>query len=343
MTQLAALHYEALTEMARTFESTEEHIGRQLFPVQPIAGDTAKWDEIIPNRDVSVFVSRGSASVQEDHDKLSEKSMKMPYVIRSFNITSDELNNIRQIGSGDQVKDREGRAWLASQVETHMMVVESMREMLRWRTLRNPNAVTFDVGVGATNKQTKSVSFGTTASHVIATTAADWSTATTDISDDVMPAKKLISKESGIAPARLYFNDTVANHVMKNTEVRQLIGEGSSARAQFGQSGMVGKLMGLDWIQYDLGFSEGGTLKDYIEDNEAIMTPGAAARRWSEEVVGSVIVLDENGEETEVQSPGSYSYRTKDPVGHVVVIKATFFPVMKVPDAIVAFQDVTGP
>ncbi|KKL13543.1 hypothetical protein LCGC14_2524700 [marine sediment metagenome] len=281
-----------------------------------VTGDTFNYDLFIDQLEAEGLSSRGKPSSSFDMEDAQNKSVKMPYVNKDFAIQGDNLANLRQAGS--MAKDAAGRSYVMRKLNGIKRLEMRMREKLLWQMFTG--TITEKVDGIALN-----LSMGMSGSHT-PTASPVWSLVGTKILDDVSDWLKLIEEDSGRVGALAWCNSTVMKSMLKNTQVLDLIGESSLTESAF-RTGKIAEFAGLSWRVYNGKLADGS----YIADDKLIITP--EPDDWMAYANGSVIILDDDGKEIEVTSPGAYSYTEKNPVGKIAVVKSCFLPVLTAKDS----------
>lgn len=286
-----------------------------------VDGDLFSFDLFKDRREVAGLSSRGAESTPVNLEDSENKVVKMPYVNKSFPIMGDDMANLRQPGSDS--KDRAGRAYVMRKMNGIKKTEMRMREKLLWQMFTGTIIEKVD-GIAL------ALSMGRTGTHDPDVSATNpWDTVGNNPLDDITGWNALVEEDSGRNLAIAWCNDTVMKALLANTQVQNLIGEGALTE-RIAQTGTIGRFGGVEWRQYDGKIASG----KFIADKYVIFTPDPAVEDdWMAFANGSAVILNDEGKEIEVPSPGAYAYTTQDPVGKKVVVKSCFLPVLTAPDA----------
>jgi hypothetical protein len=327
--ELDLLHTTTLTATVVGFKFPEFLLQGRLFPAAEISGDTAEWDILKPGQSVGEFVASGAPAKVVELEVVAHRMAKCLKRFDSKLLSGDFLNNLRDTGT----RQKNARAMLTREQESLSRRNAYAREYCVAKALSGSLAiaqddvkVTIDYGIAAEHKPTASVS---------------WATSTTEIPEDVVAWKRLIEEDSGYAPGYAFANDSVLRYLLKNQNVKDLLGE-SALREQIAQSGAINAFMGLEWIFYNAGYRDAeGTFVPFIPDDTVILTP--AVPGWCAMQVGSTMIPSGGGSGKElVEVSGRYSFvdLETNPPGVKLFCGDCFLPVITIPGAVV-YADVT--
>lgn len=327
--ELDLLHTETLTKTVTSFRFPEFLLQERLFPTAEISGDTAEWDILKPGQSVGEFVAQGAPSKVVALEVTAHRMAKCLKRFDSKLLSGDFLNNLRDIGT----RQKNARALLTREQEALARRNAYAREYCAAKALSGTLTVS-QADVKA------SIAYGIAASHK-PTASVSWATTTTDIPADIVAWKRLVEEDSGYAAGYAFANDTVLRHLLKNGNVKDLLGE-SALREQVAQTGAINAFMGLQWFFYNAGYRDAsGDFVPFIPNDTVILTPAVAG--WCAMQVGSTLIPSAGGGGNElVETNGRYSYATveTDPPGVKVYCGDSFLPVITIPGALV-YGDVT--
>lgn len=328
--ELDVLHFQAMTATITAFKAPQLE-GLTLFPeVQiPGGGIEAKWDIIEPSRNIGTryrLPTEPATSV----DLMIVKKKTATCLLMNLKKRIDEgvLAWLRQIGTQQEVN---ARATITREQSDLNAIIDYTKELAIWKALSG----TYTPTVGGS---TISIDYEIPAGHK-PTAGITWATATTDIISDIGAWKKLIEQDSGFTPRHAYCNQSVMNYLMKNTGLKDLLGQ-ATVREQVARTGQIQEALGLLWHVNNSGYLDSsGTFVNFIPDDIVILLPDEKVYGYLQ--TGSQAVPTGNGNDiATVLGKFSYFDIGKDPVEYLLYVGQNFLPVIPIPKAIV-YADTT--
>ena len=314
------LGYKTMTRMVQMFPYTPSSLG-ELFPVQPISGDTAEWDVYKQGRGIAEANVRGGKSKEQALEKVAHKTATCIHLFDNKPLPGDTLNNLRAPGT----KEKRARAHIAREGlalrNLHQRTADYYRAAALTGTLtidQTDVKLTIDYGVSATHKPTAT---------------ASWGTASTDIVADIKAWMELVRQDSGLEPARAYCNQTVMQYLLNNTKIQKFLGSNAYV-VQVGREGKITRLCGLDIHEEDRGYVASGSFTKFVADDKFVITPDPGD--WAALQRGTCMVPnDERTDLVEVECPAAYPEVTGDPAAIKLLEHDVVLPVLAIPDSIV--------
>lgn len=319
--EFAALKTRTMTEIVKRFPRPQ-HIGRELFPERPVAGNVAAWDVVSGARNLGRYVSQGGEAYIRGLQSRSRKTAELALIKEKKVLDEQTKLFIDRPGAYDEPY---GEQAIADELEALDRVVENRREASRWAALMNGQldirqtdpAVNFlvDYGVAATHKVTK-------------TATARWSQNTTAKPlDDILAWKILVAEDSGVNATDVYMNSGVMRYLVDNSDIRDLMKY--TVGDQIARNGYITALAGVNITVYDT---------TYLDDSDAVqyMVPNNKILLVAKEGLGKTFVgPSDTPDSGKVIGKFSYSWKTKDPVDTWILVGVRELPVIQNPDQLV--------
>jgi hypothetical protein len=178
--------------------------------------------------------------------------------------------------------------------------------------------------------------------------SADWSTAGTDINQDIINIKSAALKKNGYPLAYAFYGSSILQYLIDNTSLKNLINGNPGFAQAFLQGDIPDGFMGLKWRPaYDMFYEDAdGTIQSWFPSDFVTFTPEPSPDWW-EVVQGTYPVPRSVGnvagdamallsQVAAVPGKGSYAFMLPDadPVGIKHVGFDTFLAIPKVPSCI---------
>ena len=327
--ELDLLHTATLTATVTGFKYPEFALQGRVFPAAEISGDTAEWDILKPGQSVGEFVAEGAPAKVVALEAVGHRMAKCLKRFDTKFLSGDFLNNLRNLGT----RQKNARALLTREQDALSRRNAYAREYCVAKALSGTLTI-------AQADVKTAIDYGIASEHK-PTAGASWATAATDIPTDIGAWKQLVEEDSGYAAGYAFANDSVLRYLMKNENVKDLLGE-SALREQVAQSGAINAFMGLEWIFYNAGYRDAnGDFVPFIPDDTVILTPGVPG--WCAMQVGTTLIPSGGGAGNDlVEATGRYSYAEVEtnPPGVKLFCGDCFLPIITIPGAIV-YADVT--
>lgn len=315
------LQHKVMTELVKKFP-TPQFIGKAMFPERPIDSNTAQWDEVHANRDMATYVvPDGEANIIKRLGVIN-RSSTVASLKEKKQLKGSTLAWLRKPGTEHQSYGEQAVRDELADLDSRL---EFRREWARWSALTgtltvNQERVKFvvDYGIAGSHKPTVGTS---------------WSDVSADIISDLNAWKTIIQQDSGETATTVYLNSIAMGYLVKNTGIKGLMGE--TLKTQILQSGYITRVMGLNFIVYDVGYvPAGGSFTKFISDSYVFM------------VTSSIFAEEQLAPSTDPKSgykPGKFSksWVSEDPAGIWVLIELNSLPVIKKVENII-YADITA-
>lgn len=335
---LDILRFERMTDFVRKVPSTGPHYCYETFfrPNQkPLRGtDTASWDEVTRTRRRAPYGVRGAPAQRMDLLTRARRSCSVADIFISKALTGEQLEYLRKYGT----EDVEGaRAMINEELEDMVDLIHNTREHACYSVLRG--SFSADQSASTTAVKHKGAVFTLTFNVTTMTASNSWASASTNIYTDELTAIENKGAELGSPITRAIHERTIADNLLKNTEVKSFLGE--SYKTQLLNSGKITRVRGIDFIGYDTGDDDGGSWAKYITDpTEVLFLPGDNKNFRLFEA--DTLIPTPDGNDLMRVTPGIYSYAdiTKNPAGIELFVGYRFLPVNLYPERIIRFDSV---
>lgn len=299
--------------------------------------DLYEWDEITYDRTLAPMTGADAASTRVG---------KLSKVHRVHSVAHMKLNTFID---GRRIFFQE-RAAGELRPNATLVVAREMRN-LRMRMERTieymcAQALTGTLTVNSSTVPGTDTSFTVTYTGVGSfSKSAAWSTAGTKIfSTDLTTEKINYMRQSGFELRNMWFNNTVGQDLLANTEAQNWL-QTTQRGVQVFESGWLGQMANLSFTQYDGYYdSDGaGTMLPYIaDDNVVFTTDDSTFSQYCVLVEGRGLIpreaigADQSMLATPAPSNGFYAYTTveTDPVGLKLVVGWVGLPVLQFPEII---------
>lgn len=325
------LDYVTLTETVRDFKFPKLELADFFCPnpEETKGGDAFTYDISKASRDVAAPSSPGAPSKRVALTRAGQKSGRCIHSKEHKPLDGDRLANVRAMGSRERVKLQ---TYIAGEL------LDLTRRRARLRELAVSQMLTGTMVIDEDDVKA-TLDYSISSSHK-PTAEASWAEIDTDIIADLDVWIDLIEKDSGYTPEHVWCNRTVMRYLMRNTGVKEYLGEGAY-KAQVGQLGFIREFYGLTWHVYGKGYiPAGGSHTRYIADGKMALVPDPDPS-WVNILEGSTNIANITAQElVEVFGRYSHSLLEADPAGYKAMVGDTFIPILRVPDAVV-YADVT--
>ena len=324
--ELEILHHKVLTATVSDFKF-DSLLGVKLFPLQQIDGITARWDIVSPSRQKGAFRIPGEPATRVELEKVSSRTATCILMLLEKALDEATLAWLRLAGEEDVAS---ARARITAEEVELARRIQLAKEWTVWQ------ALTGTLVIDQENLKL-TVDYGLDESHT-PTAEASWATTTTDIPTDVRDWKKLVAQDSGYVAGDAFVNEGVMAYMMKNENVKDVIGE-TSLKEQLAQEGYITRFMGLNWHVYDAGYLDASdTFHSFIPDDTVIIVPGQKV--YGRMQVGTQEVPTGFSETVRVYGRFAYAVTQANPPGVNLYVGENFLPVVTLPGAVVS-ADVT--
>lgn len=307
--EYSILQHQVMTALVKKFP-TPQFIGKAMFPEKPIDSNTAQWDEVHANRDMATYVvPDGEANIIKRLGVIN-RSSTVASLKEKKQLKGSTMAWLRKPGTEHQSYGEQAVKDELADLDSRL---EFRREWARWSALTGTLTVdqervkfVVDYGIDSTHKPTVGTS---------------WSDVAADIIGDINTWKALIQQDSGEMATTVYLNSIVMEYMIKNTGIKSLMGE--SLKTQILQSGYITRVMGINFVVYDVGYvPEGGSFTKFVDDTHCFM------------VTSSLFAEEQLAPSTDPKSgyrPGKFSksWIEEDPAGIWVLIELNSLPVIK--------------
>lgn len=316
MPELTLLDYQVLSKVITKFPiPTNFQIMANLFPINNIDGDSAKWDVVKNGRGIGTFKSPGAPATPVANLGVSQTVSQFASVAFEKVLGEQDLIWNRQPGTEDT-------PYLEQKIARETQDLNRLIDM----TMEYCAAQALTGTLTVNQSDVKfSVDFGIDGTHKV-TASPLWSDlSTSDPLTDLDTWKQLIAADAGENATQLWMNSkTLWAYVLRHSAIRELL------QAQYGRELVAGlkppQISDLDIITYDGGYVASGTFTKYIPDGKVIML--AKTPDFGEMQVGSALVPNGEAGLRKVIGKYAYSYISKNPPKQMLIAGANFLPVI---------------
>ncbi len=300
-----------------------------MVPEERVDGYVAEWD--VEKEDIAIdteFTDESGAATPEREADVGHQIAKMAFTFRSRKLNAGKIAGYRKVGSA--ARDSAGR----------QMIDRNIQQMQRKHGTYHDDWMISRMFTGTLTLKIDGVDLAIDyriPTENTPTASASWGTVGTNIVDDIRAWSDLISQR-GWTAAHAFCNPTVMTRLMRNTDVKDLLGQTPTA-VQIIEQGFLGKLMGLQWHVTSGKFSGDGETEKYttplIADNYVIIVPDFDLE-WISMMRGTV-TLPTPDRSTFIESPGPVIWtRAEDsPTAQLMYYKQCRMPVLKNPNIVV--------
>lgn len=246
-----------------------------------VDGDTAKWDEVTPNREIDKrFETRKSVSTPTDPSSVTSKASAMFVNFKSRLIDVEALDALRVIGGADTERDAALTNLTRMLGDMKRRFYDEPMEYLISSALLNTQSVTV-------HGKTVAPDYGLPVSHNLVEVSS-WATASTDLDAKVETIKRLLATDSGRLPVTALCGRNINGYLRKNTAVKSwLVNQGGAAATFNSMQQDTLSLFGITWETMRHGYFVSGTFTPYIPDDTVVFIP-TPDRSWFQVHNGSV-------------------------------------------------------
>lgn len=247
-----------------------------------VDGDTAKWDEVTPNREIDKrFETRKSAATPTDASLVQSKASAMFINFKKRAVFPEDLDAMRVVGgaSADQDTSMQNLAWMLGDMKRRFY--DEPSEYMISSALLNNQSVTVQ-------GKTVAPDYGLPSSHNLVEVAS-WAVAATDIDAKVETVKRLLATDAGRVPVTALCGRNIFGYLRKNTAVKSWFQARQGAPEDYAkfQADTIDNLFGIRWITMRHGYFVSGTFTPYIPDDTIVFIP-TPSRDWFQIHNGSV-------------------------------------------------------
>jgi len=319
--ELEILHHKVLTRTVTDF-AFPELLGLGLFPEERVEGITAQWDILSPARQKGTFRVPGEPAARVELERVGSRTASCILMLLEKALDEATLAWLRLAGEEDVAS---ARARITAEEAALARRIDLAKEWAVWQALTGqlvidqPNLkLTVDYGLDESHKPEVSTS---------------WSSSSADIPADVRAWKKLIAQDSGYIAGEAFVNEGVMESMVKNENVKDVIGE-TSLKEQLAQEGYITRFLGLNWHVYDAGYLDASdTFHSFIPDDTVIFLP--SQKVYGRMQVGTQEVPAGYSETVRVYGRFAYAVTQSNPPGVNLYVGENFLPVITLPGAVV--------
>jgi len=334
-----------------------------LTATRRIEGDKGSYKQVQGNRQLARSIHYGSPSIRREPIGITN----VPFVaIHSVEHMYHEMTTLLALQRYDSPALQElGMQEIARQTREFGTYFSNLRISTVYSLLSN-GACYFDSSgnllpssTGADTSRTIDPSIssdhngtGTTVVTGCGGTFASWATTTNDIIGQIKAIKEQARKDTGYPIRHAFYGANVLGYLATNTAI-QAMTQYTPMASTFA-AGEVPNLFGLQWHPFNEAFfvDSAGSTQDWCGANKIVFTPEPSPDWW-EFIEGSYAVPSNVNVSNDANSAAagsmntsygafSYAHPSLDPPGIKHVAGDTFFPALKVPDAIFIINDVTS-
>lgn len=331
MPEISLLQPTVLRGVVQKLQSPENLTMLNAIPQTPWPYPTAKWDVIkgsrniaspnVPNSEAHIVPKLGISQETASFIYLREKKVFEPTTIHWVRTPGD-------------IAARNAEAAVLREVTDLNTRFDNFAEYCIWQALSGTLTLDYtDV------KATVDYKFPT--SHK-PTVANSWASATPQqIRDDVTAWKRLISRDSRVAPDTIFVSEPTLNYVFKAFQSDQTSALLLSDRQkdQFFSTGSLPGFLGMNWrVQESVYDDTNGTQTLFLPDNALVMG-NFSTNRPIELMIGPSA-----DDEAPENFTGKFSkiWKEKDPSARQFLIEWHFLPIITRPEQFVYVADVTA-
>ncbi len=265
--ELTILQHKVLTALVQKFPAPQ-FVGASLFAEMPAASNLAEWDVIKRSRTMAEFVAPDSEAKIVSRMGIESMRATVASIKEKKQLSGSTMAWLRQPGTEHLPFAEQS---IRAELEDLNIRLEYRKEWARWQALAGSLSVNQD-------DVKFSIDYDLDATHT-PTAGTVWSNPAADILGDITDWKQVVAQDSGEVPSRAYCNSTVAEYLMKNTGVRDLMGD--QLRSDVLQSGYLTRLLGLEITVYDAGFiNDSGTFTPFIGNDRFFLCAGTDFARY---------------------------------------------------------------
>jgi hypothetical protein len=318
---LEVLGYRALTRTVELFPYVPSVIG-ELFPPEPIQGQSASWDIFARGRGVAAPNSPSGQAHVNRLEKVGRGTSDMITLFDTKPLPGSMLNKLREEGT----LEKGSRGRITRELSTLHTTYMRTRDFYAFQALAGQIVVnnadikfTVDTKVPATHKVSG---------------AKVWSDTSADIIGDLTLWSTLISQDSGLMPTRAFVNSITMGWMMKNVGVQKFLGQQQYA-VQVGQERWIARIAALNFVREDGGYTDDdGVFHKWIPDGGVRIVPSDIG--WASMQTGTTDVPDISGQTIkEVAAPAAWSSVGENPPMLNLYERDAFLPVIYIPAAVV--------
>lgn len=330
MPEISLLQPTVLRGVVQKLQTPENLAMLSTIPQTPWPYPTAKWDVIkgsrniakpnVPNSEAHIVPKLGISQETASFIYLREKKVFEPTTIHWVRTPGD-------------IAARNAEAAVLREVTDLNTRFDNFAEYCIWKALSGTLTLDYP-DVKAT------IDYKYPASHK-PTVSTSWATATpAQIRDDVTAWKRLISRDSRVAPDTIFLSEPTLNYVFKSFAASANTAMMLSDRQKdtFFSTGALPGFLGMNWrVQESVYDADNGTQTLFLPD-DALLMGNFSQNRPIEMMIGPSA-----DDEAPDNFTGKFSkiWKEKDPSARQFLIEWHFLPVITRPEQFVYVSDLT--
>jgi len=301
---------------------TPEFMLRRFFPEIGLTGKTATWTMYPNTRERAKYVPFNAASDPQARRPMSHKAAQMAHIRLSKYIGAASKWN-RRPGSNQTNEKWAVQDQISDEMEELNRQIEYAKEVERASVLFG-GILTLAYADGSYDK----VDYATSVSTHYRALVSNWSYVGCDIIGDLQSAIHAVQVDGGFKPTAAIGYDGMINDFIRNTVLQNYMKESPDGIRAL-ERGAWPRLMGMDIMTYDAGYTEGGTWKSFVPE-------GLVCLLGTSEQTGTVMLQGEADDLKAAGNPGRFSksWETEDPSGIHVLIDDVSLPIIEVPTGV---------
>ena len=357
-----------VSQLATPRQRFQDHYGTGMGgPANnPVGGKVAAYDIFNTTRLIAQTRPHGTGPGSAAAQPVGNVTLQMYRVHEKIHLEMDRIFRNRQLGSdlGSNLVDPSGQRYITLQEGHLAQKFRNSREFVMSRMFRGGFEIKrvgdewFPVDLGEGTAGNIVVDFKVPADNKAKAGGiiTDWSIAGTLIVNELIDLNAHAEELTGYAIEDAWISNSVAKHLLANTQVRELAGVANTVFTTFDRTGRTSvegipatdlnlNLRGIPWLTFHIydaglnigpytGMQDSGTFSKFIPPNRVIITPRAGPD-WLEWYNGSEIVkrnvMDPGQEE---MSMATWTTDTIDPAGIDLKAIDAGLPALYVPSAI---------
>ena len=342
-----------LKVMATPFGGVPNVWGPEFLTIKEpgIVGDTATWLEAPNSRQTAPTTNYGSASRRLNQQSTVTRQAKC---IHSYTNMVHQMPVLTALRNYEQpTVQARGRQYIDFQTVEAQRKYTNLRISAITSAFRY-GAIYFD-GAGnmlpTSSGATLTVNFNVPANNqnqLNSAISAAWSTAGTDILNDLLTIQLRAVQGSGLPLTRAYYGSSIPHYLAENTAIANLLDSDAMLASQIGMGKIPANFgfEGLRWIPLHTAFFEdaAGDNQTWFPSDFVVFMPEPSAA-WYGMIEGSFEVPDGalsirgtaadcTSDMRSITGMGTYAKLEDDPPGIKQFFVDTFLPALKVPSAI---------
>lgn len=309
----AQLETSVMTETIRKYPTYPKFFLEKVFPMKTTSAWVAEWMEEDLTLEIAQFQGRGRERTMEAQQARRYRSEAYLHVRPGGFVKSVDMKSLRKPGASD-----------TSSAYGQQLVLDELANMRRKvdRTMEWVGAQALQAASVSLTVDGSTLALTTLNSTNVVTAGAAWSTAGTDILQDIVDSKIAIAKYSGEEPQFILIASSMGRNIVANTVIQNYLVHSKDVDAVI-REGRIARLEGLDFYYYDAWYKPAtGTLTAVWDDNLVLF--GCYAD------LAKSCMLVGPPEDTDMQAAGdgigAKSWKSEDPDGINMLADASFYP-----------------